>query len=50
MFRVFSAFFLACITAVPIGIAMGMSPVARGIFDPPIEEFYRRCRRWPACR
>lgn len=41
MFRVFSAFFLACITAVPIGIAMGMSPVARGIFDPPIEEFYR---------
>lgn len=40
MLRVFSAFFLACITAVPIGIAMGMSRWARGIFDPPIE-FYR---------
>ena len=40
MFRVFSAFFLACITAIPIGIAMGVSRVTRGIFDPPIE-FYR---------
>jgi taurine transport system permease protein len=40
MFRVFSAFALACITAIPIGIAMGMSRVARGIFDPPLE-FYR---------
>ncbi|MEJ8856781.1 ABC transporter permease subunit [Variovorax robiniae] len=40
MFRVFSAFFLACITAIPIGIAMGMSRVVRGIFDPPLE-FYR---------
>jgi taurine transport system permease protein len=40
MFRVFSAFLLACVTAVPIGIAMGMSRWARGIFDPPIE-FYR---------
>jgi taurine transport system permease protein len=40
MFRVFSAFLLACATAVPVGIAMGMSRVARGIFDPPIE-FYR---------
>ncbi len=40
MFRVFSAFFLACITAVPVGIAMGVSRVMRGIFDPPIE-FYR---------
>ncbi|MGH8846387.1 MAG: ABC transporter permease subunit, partial [Polaromonas sp.] len=40
MFRVFSAFALACVTAIPIGIAMGMSRVARGIFDPPIE-FYR---------
>jgi taurine transport system permease protein len=40
MFRVFAAFLLACVTAVPIGIAMGMSRVARGIFDPPIE-FYR---------
>jgi taurine transport system permease protein len=40
MFRVFSAFFLACVTAIPIGIAMGVSRVMRGIFDPPIE-FYR---------
>ncbi len=40
MFRVFSAFALACVTAIPVGIAMGMSRVARGIFDPPLE-FYR---------
>ncbi|MBL8287997.1 MAG: ABC transporter permease subunit [Rubrivivax sp.] len=40
MLRVFSAFFLAVLTAVPVGIAMGMSRFARGIFDPPIE-FYR---------
>lgn len=40
MFRVFSAFALACVTAIPIGIAMGMNRVARGIFDP-IIEFYR---------
>ena len=40
MFRVFSAFALACVTAIPIGIAMGMSRTARGIFDPVIE-FYR---------
>ena len=40
MFRVFSAFILACVTAIPIGIAMGMSRVVRGIFDPPLE-FYR---------
>jgi taurine transport system permease protein len=38
--RVFGAFFLAVVTAVPIGILMGVSRVARGIFDPPIE-FYR---------
>lgn len=40
LYRVFLSFFLAVVTAVPIGIAMGMSRVARGIFDPPIE-FYR---------
>ena len=40
MFRVFTAFIAACLTAVPIGIAMGVSRVMRGIFDPPIE-FYR---------
>ena len=40
MLRVFSAFLLACVTAIPVGIAMGMSRWARGIFDPPLE-FYR---------
>ncbi|MCC6193222.1 MAG: ABC transporter permease subunit [Burkholderiales bacterium] len=40
MYRVFAAFLLACVTAIPIGIAMGVSRIARGIFDPPIE-FYR---------
>jgi taurine transport system permease protein len=38
--RVFGAFALACLTAIPIGVMMGVSRVARGIFDPPIE-FYR---------
>src|SRR5690606_26840666 len=40
MFRVFSAFALACAPAIPVGIAMGVSRVVRGIVDPPIE-FYR---------
>ena len=40
LYRVFGSFFLAVVTAVPIGIAMGMSRLARGVFDPPIE-FYR---------
>lgn len=38
--RVFGAFALACVTAIPIGVLMGVSRVARGVFDPPIE-FYR---------
>jgi taurine transport system permease protein len=38
--RVFGAFVLACVIGIPLGLAMGMSPVVRGIFDPPIE-FYR---------
>lgn len=38
--RVFGAFILACAVGIPLGLAMGMSPVMRGIFDPPIE-FYR---------
>jgi taurine transport system permease protein len=38
--RVFCAFFLAVLTAVPVGIAMGTSRIMRGIFDPLIE-FYR---------
>ncbi|MCB1493901.1 MAG: ABC transporter permease subunit, partial [Rhodobiaceae bacterium] len=35
--RVFGAFVLACAVGVPLGLAMGMSRVMRGIFDPPIE-------------
>lgn len=35
--RVLAAFVLACLTAIPVGIAMGMSRVMRGIFDPLIE-------------
>ncbi|MGV0821243.1 taurine ABC transporter permease, partial [Martelella sp. AMO21009] len=35
--RVFSAFLLACLIGIPLGLAMGMSPMVRGIFDPPIE-------------
>ncbi len=38
--RVVSAFALAVATGVPVGLMMGMSRIARGIFDPPIE-FYR---------
>ena len=38
--RVFTAFALAVAVAVPVGLSMGVSRVARGIFDPPIE-FYR---------
>lgn len=38
--RVFGAFILAVVTAIPVGILMGVSRVARGIFDPPLE-FYR---------
>jgi taurine transport system permease protein len=40
LYRVFTSFLLAVVTAIPIGIAMGMSRIARGVFDPPIE-FYR---------
>lgn len=40
MLRVFGAFVLALLTAVPIGIFMGVNRVARGLFDP-IIEFYR---------
>jgi taurine transport system permease protein len=38
--RVFGAFLLACVIGLPLGLGMGMSPLLRGIFDPPIE-FYR---------
>ena len=38
--RVLAAFALAVVTAVPVGIAMGTSRIARGVADP-IIEFYR---------
>jgi taurine transport system permease protein len=38
--RVFGAFAFATITAVPVGILMGVNRIARGLFDPPLE-FYR---------
>ena len=38
--RVFGAFILACMVGIPLGLAMGMSPFVRGVFDPPLE-FYR---------
>jgi taurine transport system permease protein len=40
MYRVFAAFVLAVVIGIPVGIGMGVSRYARGIFDPPIE-FYR---------
>jgi taurine transport system permease protein len=40
LLRVFSAFGLACLTAIPLGIAMGASRWARGVLDP-VLEFYR---------
>ena len=38
--RVFGAFALAVLTAIPVGILMGVNRVARGVFDP-LVEFYR---------
>ena len=38
--RVAVALLAAAITAIPVGLAIGLSPIARGIFDPLIE-FYR---------
>ncbi|HRD75040.1 MAG TPA: ABC transporter permease subunit [Hyphomicrobiaceae bacterium] len=38
--RVGSAFLLAVALGIPVGIAMGVSRIARGVFDPPLE-FYR---------
>lgn len=38
--RVFGAFVLAVLTAIPVGIMMGVNRVARGVFDP-LVEFYR---------
>lgn len=38
--RILGAFVLACLTGIPIGLAMGVNRLARGVLDPPIE-FYR---------
>jgi taurine transport system permease protein len=38
--RVMGAFLLALVTAVPVGVLMGVNRVVRGLFDP-IIEFYR---------
>jgi len=38
--RVFAALAAAIVTAVPVGLAIGLSPTARGVFEPVIE-FYR---------
>lgn len=40
LYRVFAAFGLACLTAVPIGILMGINDFFKGLLDPVIE-FYR---------
>ena len=40
LYRIFTAFFLACLTAIPIGLMMGVNRFVRGVFDPPVE-FYR---------
>ncbi len=40
LLRVFSAFALACVVGIPLGLAMGVSRIARGVFDP-VLEFYR---------
>ncbi|MFZ6746041.1 ABC transporter permease subunit [Undibacterium sp. JH2W] len=40
LIRVFGAFLLAAISAVPLGLLMGSNRIVRGIFDP-ILEFYR---------
>jgi taurine transport system permease protein len=38
--RILFALIAACLTAIPVGLAIGTSPVARGLIDP-IIEFYR---------
>jgi len=38
--RIFLALVTACATAIPLGLAIGISPVTRGLVDP-IIEFYR---------
>ena len=38
--RILGAFALACITGIPVGLAMGANRLVRGVLDPPVE-FYR---------
>lgn len=40
LIRVFGAFSIACLTAIPVGVMMGVNRYFRGVLDPPIE-FYR---------
>jgi taurine transport system permease protein len=40
LMRVISAFVMAVLIGIPVGLAMGLSRIARGLFDP-IIEFYR---------
>lgn len=40
IYRVLAAFGASCLTAIPVGLAMGMNRALRGLFDPLIE-FYR---------
>ena len=37
LLRVFGAFVLAAITAIPLGLLMGTGRIVRGIFDPLLE-------------
>jgi taurine transport system permease protein len=46
LYRVFTAFFLAVVTAVPIGVSMGMHRISRGMFDPLIEFYLDLLMRW----
>ena len=46
LFRVFGAFFLACLTAIPVGIAMGVNRV----FLTRPSNFPGRYPRWVICR
>lgn len=40
IFRVLMGFALGCLLGIPVGFSMGLSKIARGLFDP-IIEFYR---------
>jgi taurine transport system permease protein len=48
--RILIAAAIAVGLGVPIGLLMGLSRWAKGVFDAPIESFIGRCRRSPTCR